>query len=145
MIKNQILQRAYAAVQQSAKDQGAFKRIVDAGAAVVYDKKLFPQLIKGVEDSENPIETVADGMIGILGILFNQSRRTMPVDTMVSAGMALLIDALDFMEQAGIAKIGNAELAQATKFYINSLLPKLGVTPDQLGQALQGLSASKVA
>lgn len=132
MIKNPMLQQSMASIEKSVTDRESFDRIVKAGDKVIYNQEMFKKLVQGIDEAEDPIKEVADGMVGILGLLYQKSRNTMPITPMVQAGMALLIDALDFLEQAGMAEVGPDELSRATRTYIDSLLPKFGMTPDKI-------------
>ncbi len=132
MLKNPLLKEAQAKIEAGVQDRDAFSRIVQAGQKVMYDQATFAELAKGLKDAKDPVTEIAEGMIGILGILYKQSRKTMPIPPMVLAGMALLLDALDFAERAGLVKIGKAELNKATTHYLNSLLPKFGLTPEKM-------------
>ena len=136
MLKNELLQQSQAKVEEGVKDRAAYDRIVTAGLKVIYDKKMFGQLIKGLDEAEDPMQAVGEGIQGILGILYKQSRKTMPIVPMLQAGTALLLDALDFLEQSGMAKIGKDELATATGAYINGMLPKMGLTPQKMDEVL---------
>lgn len=132
MLKNQLLQQAQETVEKTVKDRAAYDKIVAAGTKVIYDKATFTELIKGLEDSNDPALEVAEGIVGVLGVLYKQSRKTMPLTPMISAGMTLLIDALDFLEQAGMATIDKETLGKATTMYMNSLLSKMGLTPEKM-------------
>lgn len=142
MLKNELLQQAQAKVESGVEDRAAYDKIVAAGTKVIYDKETFSELIKGIDQSEDPISEVAEGIVGILGLLYKQSRKTMPLVPMISAGMALLIDAMDFMEQAGVADIDKETLAKATAIYMNSLLPKMGLTPEKMQGVLDGVKST---
>lgn len=142
MLKNELLQQAQTTVEKTVKDRAAYDKIVAAGTKVIYDKETFSELIKGIETSNDPVLEVADGIVGVLGVLYKQSRKTMPLTPMISAGMTLLIDALDFLEQAGMATIDKETLGKATTMYMNSLLSKMGLTPDKMEGMLSQVRAT---
>ncbi len=142
MLKNQLLQQAQEKIESGVKDRASYDKIVAAGTKVIYDKETFSELMKGIDQSKDPVFEVADGIVGILGILYKQSRNTMPLVPMISAGMTLMVDALDFMEQAGMATIDKETLAKATTMYMNSLLPKLGLTPEKMQGVLDGVQGT---
>lgn len=142
MIKNPTIQQSLANIEKSVQDRAAYDKIVKAGTAAIYDKAMFQKLTADIQKSGDPVKTVSEGMIGILGLLYQKSNKTMPIPPMVLAGMSMLLDALDFMEQSGLVKIDKAELNRATSMYVNSLLPKFGLTPDKLGAALGPLQGA---
>lgn len=142
MLKNPLLKQAQTKIESGVQDRDAYNRILQAGTKVIYDKATFTELSKGIRQAQDPVTEIAEGMIGILGILYKQSRKTMPIPAMVMAGMSLLLDALDFAEQAGLVKIDKAQLNKATAHYLNSLLPKFGLTPDKIDATLGQLGGT---
>lgn len=142
MLKNPLLKQAQAKIESGVQDRDAYNRIVQAGTKVIYDKATFSELSKSIRQAQDPVTEIAEGMIGILGILYKQSRKTMPIPAMVMAGMSILLDALDFAEQAGLVKIDKTQLNKATTHYLNSLLPKFGLTPDKIDATLGQLGGT---
>jgi len=142
MLKNPLLKQAQTKIESGVQDRDAYNRIVQAGTKVIYDKATFTELSKAIRQAQDPVTEIAEGMIGILGILYKQSRKTMPIPAMVTAGMSLLLDALDFAEQAGLVKIDKAQLNKATTHYLNSLLPKFGLTSDKIDATLGQLGGT---
>ena len=142
MLKNPLLKQAQTKIESGVQDRDAYNRIVQAGTKVIYDKATFSELSKSIRQAQDPVTEIAEGMIGILGILYKQSRKTMPIPAMVMAGMSILLDALDFAEQAGLVKIDKAQLTKATTHYLNSLLPKFGLTPDKIDAMLGQLGGT---
>ena len=137
-ITNPQLAKAEASIESKIqpKDKASHQKIVIAGLKVLFSKELNGELFNNLRQSKNPAISTAEGIIGLLGILYKQSRNTMPVGPMVTAGMTLILNSLDFAEQAGIIKVDNEMIDLATEHYLESLLPKIGVTPEQLQQVL---------
>jgi hypothetical protein len=135
---NQLIQQAKAKIDQAVKpdQQDAYQRIVAAGMKVMYSREMNQQLLAGLNDAPDRLTATADGIIGILGLLFKQSRNTMPVAPMIMAGQALLLDALDFLEQAQMVEVTSDSLAKCTQHYLDTLLPKLGMTPERMQTVL---------
>jgi hypothetical protein len=127
MLKNPLLQQALAASEKNIKDRSAYDRIVTAGTKAIYNQETFPELIAGLEKAPDPVEAVAEGIIGVLGMLFQKSRKTMPIAPMIQAGLTLLLDAMDFLEQAGKIEVTKETVAQATSQYLEALTAKLGL------------------
>lgn len=132
MLKNELLQQAQAKVEAGVKNRDAYDKLVKAGTKIIYDKATFDKLSQGVAQSKTPVEDVAKGLVAVLNMMVRQARGTAPKDALVQAGMALLFDALDFMEQAGLVKVDKQVLGEATKAFIESLLPTVGLNPQQL-------------
>lgn len=93
-------------------------------------------LIAKLRESKDPIADCAKGAIAVVLILKHQSKGIMPVKAMVPAASTLMLKALSFVEQMGLAKVGNEELVRATHIFANMFLHKLGVTPDMMSHAV---------
>jgi len=139
MLKNTLLQQAQAKIEEGVTDRERYDKLVKAGTRIIYDEATFKQLSQGITEAENPIEDVAKGMAAILNMMAHKARGTIPHDVFIQAGMALLLDALDFMEQAGLVTVTSDVLDEATREYIEALLPTVGLTPEKLGAALDSL------
>lgn len=85
--------------------------------------------------SQDPISDCAKGAVALVLIMSKESRGVMPPKAMVPAGMVLMLHGLDFIDRAGIAKIGAPELDSATKTFGNEMFHKLGITPGMLQHA----------
>jgi hypothetical protein len=139
MLKNELLQKAQAKIDEGAGNRQALDRLVKAGTKIIYDKATFEKLSEGIAQSPTPVEDVAKGMVMVLNMMAQRARGTIPHDALLQAGMTLLLDALDFMEQAGLVKVDNAVLDTATTEFIEGLLPTLGLTKEKLAGKLSEL------
>ena len=137
-MQNQMLQKARANIDAKVKpqDKNAYDRIVLAGMKIMFDKSMNQTLLQGLQNAPDKIAMAAEGIVGILGLLYKESRNTMPVTPMIMAGMSLLIEALAFMEEAGIVQVDPAALDKATQHYMDTLLPKLGINQQTMTNVL---------
>lgn len=138
-MKNQLLAQAEQTIEKGVPpdQQEAYQRILIAGMKVLFSQQTHGALVQGLEQSQDPIGDVGKGAVGLIMTLFKESKGTMPAKAMIPAGMALLLNALDYVDSTGIAKIGKPELDHATEVFINTLMPKVGLTPDRM-QGLMG-------
>ena len=134
-----LLQQAEAKVEAGIKPQfkEAYQRIVIAGMKVAFDPSTHGSIVDGLRQSKNPIHDVAVGTVGMLILLSQQSKGTMPVPAMVPAGMTLLINGLDYLEKTNVLKVDANMLGDATNIYITTLMPKIGITPQKMQQIAQ--------
>lgn len=133
-MQNEMIIKAEAAIDSKVPpaDKKMYDKIVLAGMKVMFeDKQMHAQLLQGLQQSPE-VKTVVDGIIGILGILFQESRNTMPPGPMVLAGQSLMMEALDFMEEADMIEVTPDVLDEATQLYIETILPKIGLDPKTL-------------
>ena len=76
----------------------------------------------------DPIRDCAVGAVNLVLYLRQISRGTMPVRAMIPAATTLMLQALDFADSAGIAKIGQEELGRATHIFANTTFKAFGIT-----------------
>lgn len=136
MLKNELLQQALASVQESVQDKEMFERLVKAGTKVIYSKGTFQSLAQHLKKSEDPVSDVARGMVGVLNIMVHRARGTIPQAALLQAGTALLLDALDFLEQAGMVKVDAETLGRATEEFVEAMLPTVGLSHEKMDQVL---------
>ena len=58
----------------------------------------------------------------------------MPVEAMIPGAMDLVLHGLDYLDKSGIMKIGSAELDRATQMFAETIMSRLGVTPEKVQQ-----------
>lgn len=136
MLKNSLLQQALDSVQESVQDREMFDRLVKAGTKVIYSQGTFQALAKHLKGSEDPVSDVARGMVGVLNLMVHRARGTIPQPALLQAGTALLLDALDFLEQAGMVKVDAETLGRATEEFVEAMLPMLGLSHEKMDQML---------
>jgi len=124
-VETQIEQRLRAGVRES------YMKIVVAGMKYALnggDKSILAQL----KDSENVIEDAVKGAIGLVGVLRRAAKGAMPVDALIPAAMTLMLEALDYAERIGIITVDEGVIDEATKLFVETILPHLGMTPEKL-------------
>lgn len=94
-------------------------------------------LLGHLKGSQDPVSDIVKGVIAIIGLLRKAARGAMPQNAMIPAAFILVMQGLDFAERAGILKVTNEEVKQATRLFADTLLPHLGVTPEKMGQMAQ--------
>lgn len=116
------------------QNRANYLKIVTAGMKVAMEKGP-AGILASLRNSKDPINDCAIGAINLCLLMRKQSRGTMPVKAMVPAAMTLMLHALDFANKAGIAKVGNDELVQATHIFTNHVFKAFGITPQMLHTA----------
>lgn len=134
--KNGVLQAAEMKIESSLtpENKNNYLKIVNAGMAAAL--KGGPNGIMGsLAKSKSPIPDCVNGSINLCLLMRKQSRGTMPLKAMVPAAMTLLLHALDFADKAGIVKIGQPELVQATKMFADAMFQRFGISKNMLHTA----------
>ena len=136
LLQNRLLEAAEQKVESQLTDanRANYMRIVVAGMKVALAKGP-GGILASLIGSKNPIGDCANGAVNLALLLRHQSRGTMPLQALVPAAMTLMLQALDFADKSGIAKIGNAELVQATHIFTNAIFHAFGITAPMLQAA----------
>jgi hypothetical protein len=130
---NELLEKAKAAVLQKADPRLApvIEKAVKAGEQVMYAPQARQQLIAALGDGSDP-ESIGAGIAKVLAVMYHKTNNTMPMQVGVPAATILLLEALQFIEDAGKAQVTPEMLAECTKAMGSAVLQMFGVTPDKL-------------
>jgi hypothetical protein len=139
VLKNELLQQAQAKIEEGVTDRASYDKLLAAGTKTIYDQATFAKLSASLAESENPVEDIAKGLVSLLHLIAQKARGTLPHDVLLQAGMALMLDALDFAEQAGLIKVDAATLDTATQEFIEAALPSVGLTAEKMAGILDGV------
>jgi hypothetical protein len=133
---NPLLQQTEQGVLQKVKPElkAPLERTVTAGLQVMYSK---PEvLIQQLSKSNDFAHSVGEGSAKLVGVLFHQSKNTMPISIAVPAAVIFMCEGLDFLEKAGKVKVSPELLAEATQDTTASVLQLFGVTQDKMREAV---------
>lgn len=135
-IQNNVLQAAEQKIesQLTPANRADYLKIVTAGMKIALQGGP-KSILAALSNSKTPLQDCVHGAINLCGLMWKQSRGTMPIKAMVPAAMTLLIQALDFADKSGIVKIGAPELVQATHMFTDVLFAKLGISKAMLHTA----------
>lgn len=126
MLKSELLQQARMLVEAGVTNKKAFAKLVRRGTKITRDKPAFEKMCQCQRKPASVANAVAHGVVAVLEALAAQPRRTAPSDALAQAGMALLFDTLDDLEQEKRIAVDKAALGEATLEYIEALLHKVG-------------------
>lgn len=126
-MKNKLLQQAQAAIESkiSAKDQPIYNKILTAGMKLMFAKKTNAMFVDSIKKDPDPQALITKGVVGLLGVLYKQARGKVASGPMITAGHAMLLEALDFAERAGLLTVDAATLDKATHDYIEQVMNAL--------------------
>ena len=135
--QNPLIQQAEAKIESTVKPEmrNIYEKIVTRAIQFATTDKAHAMLFGELKNSKDPVKDVALGAVGILLILFQKSNRTMPMDIMPAAGMALVLQGLAFVEPMTGIKITKEDIDNAHTIFMANLLPKIGITPEILQKA----------
>jgi hypothetical protein len=135
-LRNRLLEQIATKVEESLtpENRADYDKIVVAGMR--YGLEGGPNSVMAqVRTSQDPVKDCALGAVNTVKFLAMQSQGTMPERAMIPASLTLMLLALDFVDRAGIATVGQEEVVRATKLWGNYMFAAQGVTPEKLRRA----------
>ena len=136
LLQNKILEAAEQKIESglTPENQADYKKVVVAGMHAAMAKG--PNgILASLSKSKDPVNDCAVGAVHLALIMRKQTHNTMPLKSMVPGAMTLMLQALDFCDKSGIAKIGNAELVRATHVFTNTVFKAFKITPNMINVA----------
>lgn len=110
-------------------------KIILAGKKLMFSEQLAPEIAQLLA-SDAPIgEKLGQGVLGLLALLMQRANGTLPPQLLIPAGVALVTEAADMLEEAG-QKIEDNDVAEGMAVFIEQLLQKAGVDLAQAAQAV---------
>lgn len=122
----------------TSENRDAYDKAIIAGMKILFNEKSHPhmELIKNPESRKDPVNTISSGVAGLMWIMYMQSKKTMPIEVLIMTGVILMTKAMDFAERGLGIQITNEIVAATTKKLAENLFVKLGITPEQLNEAI---------
>jgi hypothetical protein len=124
-------------IQVPKELQGAMERIVVAGKKLMYSQEVKAEFDEQF-NPQNPDpmpEKLAATVFVVVGSLFGESNGTLPPQLLVPAGIFLITDLAQFIEEAGMANVEDVELGQAMELYIGYLANSMEGADEQPSQS----------
>ena len=134
-----LIDQMQAKVEQSVKpeDMPAFKRVVAAGMKVMFSEQTHQLMLKELQGQGDMATKLAQGITGLMLILYKESKG-MPPQVLMPAGAWLLLEAARFIERAGLGQIDPQTIRDALDGYTALMLKKAGASQQQLAQHFGG-------
>lgn len=118
--------------------QQAYERIVLAGLKFMFDPQTHEMALAEIEKGEGPIEQrVALGIVGLMGMLIQQSNSTLPPQLILPSAVTLYMHAMDFMAKSG-EPVGKEQVGSGMATMLQELLKNLGIPAEQMAQLFGG-------
>jgi hypothetical protein len=133
-----FLQKTEQAVQAKVPQamQPSFQRALQAGLTIMYTPKMQQRMMTAIQGLTDPANGAARGAANILGILFKQSKGSMPMQIGVPVAMSLMCEFLDLMEKSGKGQITPELVGQATQDTSQAVMQLFGIDQNKLHQVV---------
>jgi hypothetical protein len=125
-LNNPLLQQVADGIESglSPESRADYDQVVAAGIHAASDGTMTT-----LKKSQDPISDAATGAVLLVMLLHQQAHSLVPMKTLVLAATALMLRALDFVDQAGIVKVAEPELVRAAHILGDAIFALLGITP----------------
>lgn len=125
------------------QQQRQLLRIVAAGMKVMFDEKTHHMMIEQMRQPRPVEQNLSQGIVILMGILWKESKGSMPPELIIPAAMVLLAEAADFMNKAG-QTVTPQQFGAANEMLVDMLLQQAGVSPDKLAAKGAGAATGAV-
>ena len=117
----------------------SFYRTVIAAETLLFDPKTHQnmELIKNPMSRNAPVETIANGVAGLMWLLYQQSGKKLSTESMVYGGIVAACMVWDFAERGLKMEITADLVSDTTKLMCEKLFEHMGITPEQLKEAIE--------
>ena len=116
-------------------------KLVSAGEKIMYAPETRDMMIKQLSGDGEPAENVGGGIAKLIGIIYQQSKHTAPMQALIPAATLLMCEGLQFLEDAGEVPIDLPFFEDCTQAMASNVLQLFGVTPEKLQGIIGGQGA----
>ena len=135
---NPLLDKIEQGIEAKLKpeDKSSYDRIVLAGTKIMFDQQTHGMMIEILQGSGDLPSKVAGGITRLIGLLYQASKHTMPMQAVIPAAITLMVKALDFAERGMGQQLNAAIIAESAKQTSAAILQQFGVTPEKIQSLL---------
>ena len=126
-----------AAMHVNPKQKVQLDRIVAAGLRVMFDPKTHKLMLQSMQ-AQGPVEQkLADGVVRLMGMLWSESKASLPPELLIPAAMVLLAHAADFLNKTG-QPVTPEQFGKANELAIDMILKQVGLSSDKIAAKAGG-------
>ena len=115
------------------KEAAQLDRIVLAGRKVMFAKQSHKMFLEQLDGPGDIAQKLGQGVAGLMGLLWQESRRSLPPQLLIPSGMVLVAVAADFLRQGGM-DVSDQDIAGGIEALVTALLQAGGVDPDKMAE-----------
>lgn len=119
----------------NGEERTTLERVVLAGTKTMFDPRTHKLILSQLQKASGPMpDRVGQGIAGLLGVLWSESKGSLPPKLMIPAGVVLLAHAVKFLREAGM-QFGAVELSRAMVVMAQTVLKSAGLDPAKVAAA----------
>jgi hypothetical protein len=115
------------------KQAAQLDRIVLAGKKVLFSEKSHKMFLEQLDAPGAIAQKLGQGVAGLMGLLWQESRQSLPPQLLIPAGMCLVAVAADFLRKGGM-DVTDEDVAGGIEELVTALLQAGGVDPDKVAE-----------
>jgi len=108
-------------------------RIVLAGKKVMFSKQSHQMMLRELEGPGTLAQKLGQGVAGLMALLWQESKQSLPPQLLIPGGMILVTVAADFLRQAG-QSVTDQDIGQGIEAMVTALLHASGADPDKVAE-----------
>lgn len=108
------------------KEQSVIGRVIYAGMKMLFTPEMNAKVVEGIKRQDEGMDISDKLGIGVahtLGLMFNESKGTMPLGALLPAGYVLLAKMYEFVDRTGLAKVTDEDFGESMQM-MNAVINK---------------------
>lgn len=115
------------------KQAAQLDRMVLAGKKVMFSEQSHKMFLEQLDAPGTVAQKLGQGVAGLMGLLWQESRQSLPPQLLIPAGMVLVAVAADFLRQGGM-DVTDEDVAGGIEALVTALLQAGGVDPEKMAE-----------
>ena len=115
------------------KQSAQLDKIVLAGKRVMFDSRSHKMFLEQLDGPGTTAQKLGQGVAGLMGLLWQESRQSLPPELLIPAGMVLVAVAADFLRKGGM-DVSDEDVAGGIESLMTALFQAGGVDPDKVAE-----------
>jgi len=139
------IQPIEAGIEVPPKLKPMYDKIVLSGMRIMFSKESHKLLVDQLQKEGPLAKKIADGIIGLMYLMWTESNKSIPPQLIIPAATALTLRAFDYVQKTGDPEATPQVLGQALESAIDGVMKGFGGSVDSIEQnipAAQGQDAA---
>lgn len=108
-------------------------KVVLAGMKIMFDQKTHHLMAQELDRDGDTAEKLGMGVAGLMGLLMEQSQRSIPPQLLIPAGVVLMGHAADFVRKSG-DDVTDEEFGEAVEVFLDTIMGQAGIDSNKVAE-----------